>query len=109
MINKTCAIFMILFFFLSGCKEKGGDFVGHWADVKNPTTSFLDIDYSDGVYHIDVNSFDSYLTLKQKVVKLEGTAMSDSVLTIHAGLGNVDMRLEGDQIFFEHHVYKKTK
>lgn len=109
MVNKTCALFMILFIFLSGCKEKGGDFIGHWVDLKNPTTSYLDINFSDGVYHINVNSFDSYLTLKQKVVRLEGVALSESVLTIRTGLGSVDMRLEGDQIFFEHHTYQKTK
>lgn len=96
-------------FALAGCKDKGKDFVGHWTDIKDPQNSSLDITYSDGVYHVDVNSLDRFLTMKPKVVKLEAQAMSDSVLTIHTGLGNVDMRLEDSKVFFENHTYQKPK
>jgi hypothetical protein len=94
---------------IAGCKDKGKDFVGHWADVKEPATSYLDITYSDNVYHINVNSIDRFLDMKPKVIRLEAQAMSESVLTIHTGFGNVDMRLEGDKIFFEQHTYQKSK
>jgi hypothetical protein len=40
---------------------------------------------------------------------LEGQAVSDTVLTVHAGLGNVDMRLKDDKVFFENHVYQRPK
>lgn len=96
------------FFVLVGCKDKGSEFVGHWADVKDPNNSYLDISYSDGVYHVNVSSLDRYLTMKVQVNRLEAQAMSDSVLTIHTGFGNVDMRLENEKIYFEQDVYQKS-
>lgn len=108
---KKTAIFGFLaaFVLLSGCNDKGHDFVGHWADVKDPKNSYLDISISDGIYHVDVTKLDRYLTLKPKVNHLEAYAVSEEVLTIHSGLGNVDMRLEDKQIFFENHTYQKTQ
>lgn len=100
---------MAVFVLLSGCNDKGHDFVGHWVDVKDPKTSYLDINYSDGIYHVDVSSFDPFLTLKEQVNHLEAQAMSDTVLTIHTGFGNVDMRLEDKKIFFEDHTYQASK
>jgi hypothetical protein len=44
---------------LSGCKDKGKDFIGHWENIKDAKSSSLDISYSDGIYHIDVNSLDN--------------------------------------------------
>lgn len=109
-MNKGIKLAVIaVFVLLVGCKEKGHDFVGHWTNIKEPTTSYLDISYSDSVYHVNVSSLDRYLTMKVQVNRLEAQAMSESVLTIHTGLGNVDMRLENNHIFFEHDVYQKTE
>lgn len=109
MRTKTKFIVLAVALALSGCKDKGEKFIGHWQDVKEPDTSYLDITYSDKVYHVNVNSLDVFLDGKPKVIRLEAQAMSDSVLTIHAGLGNVDMRLEDDKIYFEQHIYQKPK
>lgn len=109
MLTKTKSLVLVGFIALAGCKDKGKEFVGHWPDVKEPNTSSLDISYSDNIYHVNVNSIDKFLDGKPKVIRLEAQAMSDSVLTIHTGLGSVDMRLEGDKIYFEQHVYQKPK
>lgn len=107
MENMIKLVAIAAFVLLVGCKDKGHEFIGHWANVKDPTNSYLDISFSDGIYHVDVSSFDPYLTLKVQTNKLEAQAMSENVLTIHTAFGGVDMRLESDKIFFEHEVYKK--
>lgn len=94
---------------IAGCNDKGKNFVGHWEDIKEPTTSYLEISFSDNFYHVDVHSIDRFLDMKPKVVRLEAQAMSDSVLTIRTGFGTVDMRLADDKIYFEQHTYQKPK
>jgi hypothetical protein len=104
------AMLLAAFAILNGCKDdKGSEFVGHWVNQQTSSRSYVDISFSDGIYHIDFASPDPIIGDKIEVDKLEGVSVSESVLMIHAPLGNVSMRLEGDTLSMEDQTFKKSK
>jgi hypothetical protein len=110
MSKYMIAVLFTVFAILAGCKDnKGHEFIGHWVDVKKDSRMFVDISFSDGIYHVDFSYPEPVHGEKLEVNKLEGTAVSDSVLMIHAPLGDVSMRLEGDTVSMEDETFKKSK
>jgi hypothetical protein len=95
---------------LTGCKDdKGKEFIGHWVSEKPAARKTVDISFSDGMYHVDFSYPDGFSGVKIEVTKLEAVAISDSVLMVHAPLGDVSMRLEGDTVSIEDRTFKKSK
>lgn len=98
------------FCLVAGCgEEKGKDFIGHWQGQGSASRSSLDISHTEGSYHIDFSYPDPVIGKKLEVNKLEAVAESDTVLIVHAALGNVTLRLEGDTVSMEDKVFKKTQ
>jgi hypothetical protein len=103
-------IIVAFFAVLTGCKDdKGHGFIGHWVGEKAASRKFVDISFSDGVYHVDFSYPDAFSGEKLEVNKLEGVAISESVLMIRAPLGDVSMRLEGDTVSMEDKIFRKSK
>lgn len=93
---------------VSGCGgPKGSDFEGHWERTSAKAPASLDIKYEDGVYHID-RTAKSMLDGKMETKRLEGTALSDTVLSVNVGLGVLNLRLEKGQILVNNEVYIKS-
>lgn len=110
MSKFATALVISVFSMLTGCGgDKGSGFIGHWVGQAAASRSFLDIKFSEGIYHIDVSYPDPVTGNKLEVNKLEAVAASETVLLIHAPLGDVSMRLEGDTVALEDQVFKKSK
>jgi hypothetical protein len=110
MSKYTVFVFVVFFAILTGCKDdKGKGFIGHWVGEKPAARKSVDISFSEGVYHVDFSRPDRVSGEKIEVTKLEAVAISDSVLMIHAPLGDVSMRLEGDTVSIEDRIFKKSK
>jgi len=94
---------------ISGCKsDKGDGFVGHWAGEGAAAKSSLDISKEDGVFHIDHHYYNQFMT-RDEVNRLEATPVSDTVLQISTALGNVNVRMEDNAVWFENRKYLKSK
>lgn len=109
MNNTIKSVILAAIFCMAGCKDKGQDFIGHWEGQGSAQRTSLDISYSDGIYHVNYNSPDPVFGTKQETSKLEGEAMSESVLKIRAPLGEVTMRMEGDIVTLDDHTFRKLK
>jgi hypothetical protein len=110
MSKYMIAVLVTIFAILAGCKDdKGHGFIGHWVGEKAAERKSVDISFSDGVYHVDFSYPDAFSGEKVEVNKLEGMAVSDSVLMIHGTFGDVSMRLEGDTVSIEDKTYRKSK
>lgn len=93
---------------ISGCGgPKGSDFVGHWERTQKTAPASLDIKYEDGIYHID-RTAKSMLDGNMETQRLEGTALSDTVLKVDMGIGVLTLRLEKGQILVDDEVYAKS-
>ncbi|WP_234817359.1 hypothetical protein [Candidatus Williamhamiltonella defendens] len=89
---------------LSGCKDKGEAFVGHWVEASdNEYPSELTVNYEDGIFHVDRKAFNSY---EYKLIKLEGKSVSDTVLMINDEAGS--MRLENGKIYYRNSEFVKN-
>ena len=82
----------------AGCdSDRPSSFVGHWVEVKEEGTPpmTLDISLNERVFHIDEkkNVFG-----KNFERKLEGTALSDTTLSILGGA--LTMRLENNRLHY---------
>lgn len=94
---------------LTGCKDKGGGFIGHWVEkTNNNNPSTIDIAYNDGVFHIDYNKYYSVGLADFKLKKLEAKAESEDVLNIISGMGKT-MRLNNGVIDFDNSEFIKSK
>lgn len=104
--TSLLAITLLSAFLLTGCNDKGKDFVGHWyqENAKNKPND-INITFSDGVYHINTNMYDPFL-LEYDKTKLEGKAESDSVLSIIDKM-KPTMRLESGKLYYGSSVYMK--
>lgn len=101
---------------ISGCsEERGYDFVGRWASVENegvPAKSSMVVDIvADGRnYHIDVkNTYDGFTRKISNTSKFEGVAESDTVLRVTGAPILLNMRLEGERMFFDGKELRKSK
>ncbi|HGG6756247.1 TPA: hypothetical protein ACJG9G_004374 [Salmonella enterica subsp. enterica serovar Java] len=113
---KKLFIIIALFasFLLSGCNDepKGKDFIGHWYEEGNQThPSDIKISYEDGIYHIDVNRYQTFKIKSDdpdyKINKLEAKAESDSVLSGHGPMFPYTMRLENGKLNVGNETYVK--
>ncbi|EAW9501270.1 hypothetical protein NYF95_002426 [Salmonella enterica] len=124
-------ISLVSFIFMTGCKDKGQDFIGSWkqlTDDKYP--SHILIKYDEGIYHVDVNSLNSELVRKKekeaymnymwgktkdrpsdnmdlsdcyKIKKMEAKAINDNTLQ-----GNgFSMRLENGKVKYNGNEFVK--
>ncbi|AWK15629.1 hypothetical protein REG_1659 [Candidatus Regiella insecticola LSR1] len=100
-------VLLALALLLTGCKDKGKAFVGHWVEITNnehPTD--MKITYDNGVFHIDKNEYYALGLADYKLKKLEATAKSDNVLTVMDRFGKT-MRLNDGVISFDNAEFKK--
>ena len=100
-------------FTLTGCKEKGSAFIGHWMQIQvkeDRKPASLDIELDDGVFHVNYSWHTAFViqegdeTLRTR--KLEAKAESDTVLTVITKF-NQTMRLNEDVISFDNKEFKK--
>lgn len=95
---------------LSGCKDKGAAFIGHWMTTEEHPSE-LTITYDEGVYHIDGKTWGVFHAIggaRYDVFKAEGKAESDSVLTVPSQMGNQTARIENSTLFFINREFKKV-
>lgn len=121
MRSKKTALFttLIISLLLSGCKDKGDDFLGKWKSV-NPKNEravvIIDINKNGDIFHIDVenqrpDTFDGK-TIKVDHRRLEAKAESDDVLSLIntpslAASGGATLRLENNTISFSKKTFTK--
>lgn len=71
---------MVVLLSLSGCSSvKGKGFVGHWTELNTAYPTTVDIEYDDGLYHIDANENSNEVTSPTKF-RFEAKAESETVL-----------------------------
>ncbi|EEE2004220.1 hypothetical protein CI266_004630 [Salmonella enterica subsp. enterica serovar Kotte] len=106
---------------LSGCKDKGEEFIGKWKSV-NPRNekiiTTIDIKRSGDIFHIDVeNQRPDFFDGKNIAVthkKFEAKAESEDVLSLInvpnlAAFGGNTLRLENNTIYFSKDTFNKVK
>lgn len=117
-IGYFCGVFAFVGI-ISGCSsEKGLDFVGRWTSgnedgvALSPPTYIIDIKKKDEIFHVDmeITSFDFMKGGRKKThKKLEGKAESETVLSVTGAPVVLNMRLEGERMFFDGNEFIKSK
>lgn len=106
---------LIISLLISGCKEKGEEFIGKWKNV-NPNNerivTIIDIKRSGDIYHIDVENqrpdFFDGKSIEVDHKKFEAKAESDDVLSlIGIPIGVKTLRLENNTISFSQKTFSK--
>lgn len=65
---------------VSGCSGgKGKGFVGRWTEVNTAYPTTIDIEYDDGIYHVDANENSNEVTSPTKF-RFEAKAESETVI-----------------------------
>lgn len=106
MLKTICSLSVLvaLSLALTGCNDKGRDFIGHWKEIDAQHPFELDIKYDDGLFHVDLTEYsipsaDFYKT------KFESKAESNNVLSSH---GDRQMRLSNGVLDYDGREYSKS-
>ncbi|ENE6639023.1 hypothetical protein ABNR98_004432 [Salmonella enterica] len=118
-------LFAAVISLLSGCDDKGSKFVGSWECLTCVGKAYtvkqtMDIKKDGDIYHLDIHKYQNTRNnsqdindAKDKLIKLEAKAESDSVLSLiksPAILSNSStLRIENDKIFFGNDEYSPIK
>lgn len=110
-LKKTglISVMLMTFLLLTGCKDKGSEFIGGWVEIgkADGKASYLNIKYSDGIYHIDYKKSFHFNDSGYINEKYEAKAESESVLSIIGGR-ETPLRLTDGVIDFSDKKFKKN-
>lgn len=115
-LSLLTAISFCAIFGLTGCKEKGDDFIGNWerVDKKIPTKEdTMVISLEDGVFHIYRKSWESFKGPRGGYVddKFKARAESENVLAVIGGftykVGSTIVIQDGNLSTADGATYKK--